>query len=102
MGGVVGCGQLAMHLFFDSGGEAGHGQEQRVAERARVAGGEEEREREEATHWGDARSGCDRARLGVVVVWFAQGSDRTEGWARSARPVGAVRALPGLAAGRQR
>ncbi len=28
------------------------------------------------------------------VVWFGEGRARTEGWAWSARPVGAVRALP--------
>ena len=43
-----------------------------------------------------------RARLlhGFTLKLSAEGIARTEGWARSARPVGAVRALPGGAAGR--
>ena len=32
-----------------------------------------------------------------LVLGATEGSARTEGWARSARPVGAVRALPGVA-----
>lgn len=37
----------------------------------------------------------------VWVVWLGEGRARTEGLVRSARPVGAVRALPGGAAGRE-
>lgn len=44
---------------------------------------------------------CRGERVGTNVACRTEGRARTEGWARSARPVGAVRALPVLTHGRQ-